>query len=431
MKVGVVFGTELASNGGSHTFVNDIFDSILKLASKTSHTFTILNFQQENDSVLLEKKIDYLSLYPSFKTRWQYRLSVVQKSIFEKLKNPKSKLKQRHWYEKFIVNSLQNNEIDLIWHLVPYCLTLEVPYITTLWDLEHRKQPYFPEVSIQGEWDHREQLYATTLRRAALIFVGTKEGKAEIEQFYQVPSERVRVLPFPTPQFAFNTISVDNGNILEKYNIPKNYLYYPAQFWSHKNHINLLLALKWLKDKYNLVLPIVFSGSDKGNQEYVQQMSVKLNLSQQVYFLGFLPQEDLISLYRNAFALTFVSFFGPDNLPPLEAFALGCPVIASNISGAQEQLGDAALLVDPKNPEHIALAIKSLWDNTNLRQTLVQKGLVRASQWTGEDYVKEVFSILDDFAAIRRCWSLLPELQAKRCIKLTRSPSRAKSNSAL
>jgi glycosyltransferase involved in cell wall biosynthesis len=92
------------------------------------------------------------------------------------------------------------------------------------------------------------------------------------------------------------------------------------------------------------MFPVVFCGSDKGNESYIKQMAAELDLADQVKFLGFVPQEDLCSLYRNAFALTYVTFNGPNGLPPLEAFALGCPVVASKILG--EQLGDGALLVD-------------------------------------------------------------------------------------
>jgi glycosyltransferase involved in cell wall biosynthesis len=282
---------------------------------------------------------------------------------------------------------------------------MELPFITTVWDLQHRLQPYFPEVGTQEQWNKREEFYTTLLKRASFIIAGTEAGKSEIERFYQVPAERIKLLPLPTPQFALNAPRYQEENFLEKYNIPENYLFYPAQFWSHKNHVNLLLAVKSLRDKYDLVFPVVFVGSDKGNQPYIKQLVAELDLTEHVTFLGFVPQEDLISLYRNAFALTFVSFFGPDNLPPLEAFALGCPVVYSEVSGAKEQIGDAALLVNPKKPEEIALAIKSLWDDKALRQIFVERGLARASEWTGEDYVKGVFSILDEFEAIRRCWT--------------------------
>ena len=116
----------------------------------------------------------------------------------------------------------------------------------------------------------------------------------------------------------------------------------------------------------------------------------------------------MVGLYRNAFALTYLTFFGPENLPPLEAFALGCPVIASDVAGAQEQLGECALLVDPKSPEEIASAIKSLRDDPDLRKTLVDCGFSRASRFTGRDYVRGVFRILDEFEPIRRCWGRFP-----------------------
>jgi glycosyltransferase involved in cell wall biosynthesis len=130
----------------------------------------------------------------------------------------------------------------------------------------------------------------------------------------------------------------------------------------------------------------------------------KWELSSQVHILGYVPQKDMIALYRNALVLTFITFFGPDNLPPLEAFALGCPVIASNVSGAEEQLGDAALLVDPKNPEQIADAIFNVYNSPEQRNILIERGLKRAHQWTGHDFIMNIFEILDEFEPIRRCW---------------------------
>ena len=121
-------------------------------------------------------------------------------------------------------------------------------------------------------------------------------------------------------------------------------------------------------------------------------------------FLGFVSQNELVDLYRNALTLTYVSYFGPENLPPLEAFALGCPVIAANVNGAAEQLGDAALFIDPNSPEEIADAIQTMHTDKHLRGELVMRGLTRAQSWTGENFVRGVFSILDDFETIRRSW---------------------------
>jgi glycosyltransferase involved in cell wall biosynthesis len=125
---------------------------------------------------------------------------------------------------------------------------------------------------------------------------------------------------------------------------------------------------------------------------------------QNVHFLGFVSREDLIALYTGAFALSYVTYFGPENLPPLEAFACGCPVVASNVPGSVEQYGDAAICVDPSNPDQIALAIKKLDDDPELRASLIAKGRVRCKQYTSLDYVHDVLRILDEFEPVRINW---------------------------
>jgi glycosyltransferase involved in cell wall biosynthesis len=406
MKVGIFLKNELPENGGSYTFESELFSSLITHGGESKHSFVLFSWNQEPPPVISSlKHIQFISLQRSFQERLHSKFSRSSTEIFQKLRNPLTKNTQENWHEKFIINSLVNNGIDIIWSLTPDCITMEMPYLIQVWDLQHRLQPYFPEVSTQNQWEEREQFYAKTLRRASFIMTGTEAGKAEIERFYQVSPEQIKILPLPTPQFALNASVDQEQQIFSKYKIPENYLFYPAQFWPHKNHVGLLLAVQYLRDKHNLIFPVVLVGSNKGTQQYIKQLVTELALDEQVHFLGFVPQEDLICLYRKAFALTFVTFFGPDNLPPLEAFALGCPVVYSEVSGAKEQLGNAALLVDPKNPEQIALAIKSIWEDRTLRQEIIQRGLARASQWTGKDYIKGVFAILDEFAAIRRCWS--------------------------
>ena len=294
--------------------------------------------------------------------------------------------------------------IEFIWLLGAEFHDLDVPYLTVVWDLQHRLQPWFPELSARGEWAAREALHSTFLRRATSIIAGTEAGRNEIQMFYQVPTQRIAILPHPTPGFCLRDSEGDPKDVLAKYEIPEGYLFYPAQFWPHKNHANLLLAMRKLLDNHGLAMPAVFVGSDKGNLNHIKQLTNELGLARQVHFLGFVSQSDLVSLYRNAFALTYVSFCGPENLPPLEAFALGCPVVASEVSGAREQLGEAALLVDPCSPEEIGDAIKALHDDPNEARARVDKGRQRALRWTGHDFVRGVFKILDEFEPVRRCF---------------------------
>ena len=163
-------------------------------------------------------------------------------------------------------------------------------------------------------------------------------------------------------------------------------------------------ALKTIKEKYGLELPLVLVGSDKGNAKYVAQVAGELGLLNQLHVLGFVPQADLCGLYKNASMLAYVSLCGPENLPPLEALAVGCPVLASSVSGSQEQFGDAVLFCDPHNSQDISDKIYQLHLDNNLKIQLVNKGYLRAISWTSDDFVTGIFKIVDGFSAIRKNW---------------------------
>ena len=397
MKVGVHLGFGVPQSGGQFTLQYAVSQALAQLAPESRHTFVV--FGSPNVLMPPARNIRVSPLRRTLPVRVYSRL---YRTVSYAAKNI---LGQDHEAPNYLeAKPLVESGVDMMWYVGPFCFTMEIPYIYTLLDLQHLVQPYFPEVSKDGVWNYRERHYSVELRRASRIIISTHVGKAEIERFYQVPSERLVVLPYAAPQFDLS--NGDSGDwVLTKYQIPGDYLFYPAQFWPQKNHVGLLQAVRLLGDKWNISLPVVFVGSDKGNQSYEKDWVSRLGLCQQVHVLGFIPREDLIALYQNAFALTMPTLVGPDNIPSLEAFALRCPVIASNLPGFEEQLGDAALLVDPRDENDIARAIKSLYDDVELRQTLVQRGLERISRWTWLDYVKGVLGIFDDFEPIRRCWS--------------------------
>ncbi|MDJ0927408.1 MAG: glycosyltransferase family 1 protein [Gammaproteobacteria bacterium] len=299
----------------------------------------------------------------------------------------------------------RDHAVDLVWYLAPFEQRVTVPYVCTVWDLQHRLQPWFPEVSRTGwSWDERETLYRALLPRATAILTGAEAGRQEILQFYAPAPENVHVLPLPTPEFQDIGDSQDDAQCLRKFGLEPGYLFYPAQFWPHKNHANLLRAVQILNRDRQAKLTLALTGADKGNRGYVQRLIDQAGLADQVIITGFVSERELVALYRQAAALVFPSFFGPDNLPPLEAFALGCPVAAANVNGAAEQLGDSAILFDPRDPAAIASAVQRVVDDADLCAGLRESGLARAARWTPADYLAAVREFLDDFGRIQRCW---------------------------
>ncbi len=278
----------------------------------------------------------------------------------------------------------------------------------TCWDLQHRRQPFFPEVSIarsgfKRAWDDRELYYNRVLPRATAIFSGTSEGKQEITHFYRVSPDRVHVNPFFSPAKFSNTIASHPTWLPSS-----RFVVYPAQFWPHKNHLSLIDALKSLHVAGFNDLHLVLPGADKpkefGTRERIRKQVMSLGLSQFVHMPGFVPDAELRWLYENAQALVFVSLFGPDNLPPLEAMSLSCPVIAADVPGALEQLGDAAMIVKPTCHESIAKCILKVMKDEDIRQQLINAGLSLVSLRSPERYVANVLQVIDDYSKLRRCW---------------------------
>jgi glycosyltransferase involved in cell wall biosynthesis len=232
------------------------------------------------------------------------------------------------------------------------------------------------------------------LTRASYIVTGTRIGKEEIQNFYGVSPDRIRLLPHPTPPFAL----VESAKEV-KISVSKPYVFYPAQFWAHKNHVVLLQMMAELK-KRGHSLQCVFVGSDKGNKSHIAELARKWQVKDQVKFLGFVSRDELVALYKSALATVYPSLCGPENLPPLEAMALGSPVIATSIKGALEQLNDAAILVSGQDPSAWADAVEKLLHDEELRKEMIKRGRTRAQRYTQKEFSDDLFKIFDEFRIV-------------------------------
>ena len=307
--------------------------------------------------------------------------------------------------------ALVKYKIDITLFINPFSFQPVItPYIYVVWDLQHRLQPYFPEVSVTGTtWDQRESLYKAAIPKASYIVTGNTVGKKEISKFYNIPDERIRIIPFAVPDVFVKQKDKKAQDLLIDNRIVKNFLFYPANFWPHKNHICILLAMSILQKKYGIRYETIFTGKDSGNIAYIRAKAKELGLESAVYFSGFVSTEILCSLYKKAFALVYPSFFGPNNLPPLEAMTLGCPVICADADGMKEQLGNSAVYFDPKREDELADRIYQLYSNIEERTRLVKAGKKCAGNWTQNDYLTSILDIVEEFEPYKRCWDLFLE----------------------
>jgi len=251
--------------------------------------------------------------------------------------------------------------------------------ICAIHDLMHRYENRFDEVSAYGRDKRREFHYSDICKFSMGVLVDSRIGKQHVIESYKVEPSTVHILPFIAPNYIYShhvPFEFDT-----RYHLPDKYIFYPAQFWSHKNHLNLIKAINQLKNELP-DLKLVLVGAKKDGYELIIKKVIELELSQKIIFLGYVPNDDITEIYRRARALIMPTFFGPTNIPPLEALALGCPMAVSNIYGMPEQVGDAGLLFNPEIVEEIAESIKKLWVDDQLCEKLKVKGLKKSESWS-------------------------------------------------
>jgi len=254
--------------------------------------------------------------------------------------------------------------------------SLPIKSISVVHDLMHRYERKFPEAGSKKEFKFREIHYQRTCDKSAGILVDSELGKQQLIESYNVENEKVHILPFIAPKYIYQ----QNKSGVIGYDLPSKYIFYPAQFWEHKNHKNLVEAGSILKNKIP-DLKMVFVGAPNNGYNKLVNLIKDLKLEDMFIFLDHIPDEYMGYLYRNARALVMPTYFGPTNIPPLEAFATGCPVAISNVYAIPEQIGEAGLLFDPNSSKEIADTVYKLWNDDNLCKKLCTKGLAKNELW--------------------------------------------------
>lgn len=267
-----------------------------------------------------------------------------------------------------------------------------LPVAATVHDLMHRYERRFPEVG--GEYAQRERVFTGMCRVARAILVDSELGRRHVHESYGYPLDRVHVLPFVPPRYVLAPPEAHTPPSLQA--LPPKFIFYPAQFWEHKNHPRLIRALATaLNQAPDMTLVLVGSTRHNGYAA-TAALVASLGLGDRVRFLGYVPNEAMAELYRRARALVFPTFFGPTNIPPLEAFATGCPCAVSDVYAMPEQVGDAALLFDPNSVDAIAGALMRLWTDDALCAELARRGRARAEAWTQAHFSARLGEIVRD-----------------------------------
>ena len=325
MNIGVFISARKPADGGGFTLTKDLFDQLIH-SSDNKKIFFILRDKKNN---YFFKKIKQYGCKYIITT--ESKLIIFIKCFFFRL------------FNRCILNNkidifLSKNSVKCVIFLSSENFyPLKVPYISTIWDIQHYTNPNFTETGSFFIKIYRHVVTKVFIQNSTKIISGTNVGINEIIKYYNVKKKSFYKLSHPTPKIFLNIKKSKKVSNLFK---AKPFFIYPANFWEHKNHLFLLQAIKeinlYQKNKINLVL--VGSPKILNYYEKIKKYIFINNLNKNIKMFKFVKLSKLIEFYDNSHGLIYASTSGPENLPPLEAFARGKNVIIGNYPGAKEQL---------------------------------------------------------------------------------------------
>lgn len=394
MRIATIIESRISQGGGFNQSIN----AVLRLKEICGGRHELLAFTSVPEDL---SYLDSLGI----------QASVFQIRGFERLARPFpgsrafEKLQELTGIGGSFEKSLLKLGVDLAYfvgHSVTPLYLRRIGYISTVWDVCHLDQPEFHEAASRREFFEREFAFSSTLSRAAAVVCATELLGGKLSRHYGVDTGRLIAVPFSPSPFLTHGNSTDSAEVLRKYGLHAGYYFYPAQFWPHKNHIRILQALKALRAQ-GIERRAVFSGKDHGNLPYLRAEAVRLGVQDLISVIGFVPPEDMRGLYESCLAVVMPTYFGPTNIPPLEAWSLGKPLVYS--SHLREQAGEAAILVDPDSSESMVAALLKL-EQVTVREELIAKGFKRLrsielERLAGEKALRDC---IESFSKKLECW---------------------------
>lgn len=406
MRIGIYF-TAASGQGGVYQYCVSILEAFNRIPG---HSYTIFNEAGEIPERIKEnKKFKVVEVYSEEKSFAQqiYKLFNVGVGLLEpyiikplyhfggpKIIDLLEKIKNYN-----LINLVKAANPDLIFYPTATSISFlsDIPFMVTVYDLEHRIKPRFKEVSANGRWEEREYIYSNVARKAFGMFVDSQVGKEDLLNSYETTEKQIYILPYvPVDYLNPDVSSHKMMKIKKKLGLPEKYIFYPAKFWSHKNHINLIMAINLLKQR-GKTINLVLTGNTKAEfttYPAVTKLIREYGLENHIKHLGFLDYDELSTVYKLSQAMVMPTFFGPTNLPVLEAWIMGTPVITSDIRGCRDQLGNAGLLINPWDPQAIANKIDLIYGNNKLRKKLISLGKKRSQLWTRNDFSNKIANVI-------------------------------------
>lgn len=274
-------------------------------------------------------------------------------------------------------------------------LRTHIPTVITVHDLAFLHYPHFLTSSSAAYYGQIDR----AVRAADAIIVPSEHTKSDLIGMLGVPANRISVI-YEAAAEMYHPLPLEETRaaVRREFGLPERFFLFVGTIEPRKNLLGLLNAFQILKTRYKngddlSDVGLVIAGSKGWLYEETLESVQRLGIDDSVHFVGRVSDEQLHRLYVSATGMTHPAFYEGFGLPPLEAMACGTPVIVSNVSSLPEVVQDAALLVNPNEPEEIAVAMHRLLGNETLRAELSEKGLQRAASFSWKRAAVETLAV--------------------------------------
>jgi glycosyltransferase involved in cell wall biosynthesis len=273
-------------------------------------------------------------------------------------------------------------------------LLSQTPSVVTVHDLAFER---FPEQYPVMKQRYLRAMTRLSVRRAARVIAVSEATKHDLCRLYGCDPGRVTVVPNGIAAEMRRPPEDDIERFRAEQRLPDRFVLFVGTLQPRKNLETLLRAFALLQAE--LEWPLVVVGAPGWRDAPIYRLVESLGLRERVRFAGFAPAETLPYWYGAATLLVYPSFYEGFGLPVLEAMACRTPVVVSNASSLPEVVGDAGLLVSPRDVEGFAEAIGRLARQDGLRQELGAAGWRRSQTFRWRSTAEATAAVYREVAA--------------------------------
>lgn len=248
----------------------------------------------------------------------------------------------------------------------------------------------------QFAW-YMRQVIRLSARTADGVIAVSESTARDLEEFVGVGRDKVRVIHEAADPALVEPPADQVEAVRNRLKLPERYLFYCGTIEPRKGVLEMVRLLERLRSEGDDI-SLVLAGSTGWQAAPIFAAIEASPERDHIRRLGYVDFDDLPALYRGAQALLYLTQYEGFGLPPLEAMACGCPVVASDRASLPEVVGEAGVLIDPDDEEETTRAVGRLISDRVYRDSLIKQGHARAREFSWRRAARETLEFYEEVA---------------------------------